>query len=24
MLHKSAKPRVKGPIDPAFDDPIGF
>jgi hypothetical protein len=24
LLHKSAKPRVKGPIDPAFDDPIGF
>jgi len=24
MLHKSAKPRLKGPIDPVFDDPIGF
>jgi len=22
--HKSAKPRPKGPIDPAFDDEIGF
>jgi hypothetical protein len=22
--HRSAKPRVKGPIDPPFDDPIGF